>query len=310
MSTDLVQYQQPGAIAGTSLFRFDDLERMADYFANTKAFGIKNRDEAVMLMLLAQSEGMHPVTAFREYKILFGQPTMTAMAMKARFQKAGGTFSYLERGEQKVKVQAHHPQGGTIVVEWTIARATKAGLPGKNDNWAKYPTAMLDARACSEAIRALLPGVVLGLYTPEETGDMPEIQARAPRTEAAAQPSRTHDVIEATYSTEAVAPKRGPAPNPGKIKFVEIAGANGKVFEDAVERAIWANRCLGRKDDSREAITVADWLRASEVLPALIETERAVNGGGDPETPQASLEMEEDPFGDDDTPPSPMEKGL
>src|SRR5207253_3013162 len=44
------------------------------------------------------------------------------------------------------------------------------GLAGK-DNWKNYPRQMLTARVISEGIRTVLPGVVAGVYTPEENQD-------------------------------------------------------------------------------------------------------------------------------------------
>ena len=41
------------------------------------------------------------------------------------------------------------------------------------DNWKNYPRAMLRARVVSEGIRTVFPGVVLGVYTPEEVQDIP-----------------------------------------------------------------------------------------------------------------------------------------
>jgi hypothetical protein len=53
---------------------------------------------------------------------------------------------------------------------WTWDRAVKAGLTGKS-NWKNYPSAMLMARATTEAARAACQEVLFGLiYTPDELG--------------------------------------------------------------------------------------------------------------------------------------------
>jgi len=46
-------------------------------------------------------------------------------------------------------------------------RAKKAELLG-NAMWRKYPRAMLRSRVASEGIRTVYPGVLCGMYTPEE----------------------------------------------------------------------------------------------------------------------------------------------
>ncbi|MEB3214553.1 MAG: hypothetical protein VKL39_24605, partial [Leptolyngbyaceae bacterium] len=65
-----------------------------------------------------------------------------------------------------------HPLGGEVEIEWTIAQAKAAGLTGK-EVWRQYPRAMLRARVISEGIRTVFPGVAVGVYTPEEIGDLP-----------------------------------------------------------------------------------------------------------------------------------------
>jgi hypothetical protein len=50
--------------------------------------------------------------------------------------------------------------------------ATRAGLTG-NPTWKKFPRQMLKARCISEAVRGIFPGVLSGLYAPEEVSDIP-----------------------------------------------------------------------------------------------------------------------------------------
>src|SRR5690606_26810589 len=55
---------------------------------------------------------------------------------------------------------------------WTIERAREMNLLGK-DNWKKQPTAMLLARATSEAARLVAADVLLGVpYSIEEIQDL------------------------------------------------------------------------------------------------------------------------------------------
>lgn len=98
---------------------------------------------------------------------------MRADAMQAAFQNAGGKLQWIERSDARCSVEVTHPAGGTCVVTWTIEQAAKAGLTN-NPTWQKFPRAMLSARCISEAIRAVYPAVVCGLYTPEEVQDFDE----------------------------------------------------------------------------------------------------------------------------------------
>jgi len=71
-----------------------------------------------------------------------------------------------------------HPaiaQGGSLEVTWTLKQAKEIGIASK-DNWKNYPRAMLRARVISEGIRAVFPGCVVGVYTPEEVADFAPAQ--------------------------------------------------------------------------------------------------------------------------------------
>jgi hypothetical protein len=130
-------------------------------------------EAALTLMLLCQAEGLHPIQALRQYHIIKGRPAMRADAMQAAFQNAGGKLQWIERSDARCSVEVTHPAGGTCIVTWTIEQAAKAGLTN-NPTWQKFPRAMLSARCISEAIRAVYPAVVCGLYTPEEVQDFDE----------------------------------------------------------------------------------------------------------------------------------------
>jgi hypothetical protein len=61
-------------------------------------------------------------------------------------------------------------------VSWTIKDAERAGLTS-NPTWRKFPRQMLKARCISEAVRAIYPGVLSGLYAPEEVQEFAPIQS-------------------------------------------------------------------------------------------------------------------------------------
>jgi hypothetical protein len=148
-----------------------DIEKMASVAAASRMFGFKSKEEAMAIMLLCQAEGLHPAIAMRDYHVIQGRPTLKADAILARFQQAGGKVSWEILTDEKVSGSFSHPQGGSATITWTFADAQKIGLTGK-DNWKKYPRAMLRARVVSEGVRTVYPGVVVGVYTPEEVQDM------------------------------------------------------------------------------------------------------------------------------------------
>jgi len=167
----------------TALVPFDDMEKMATSVAASKLFGINNKDQAVALMLLCQAEGLHPAIAARDYHIIQGRPALKADAMLARFQQAGGAVKWETYTDEQVTGIFSHPQGGSLEVTWTLAKAKLIGIANK-DNWKNYSRAMLRARCVSEGIRSVYPGCVVGVYTPEEVADFTpprEVQAPVPQ---------------------------------------------------------------------------------------------------------------------------------
>ena len=158
-----------------ALTTISDMEKMANAMFESKYFGFKNPAEAMAIMLIAQAEGNHPAIAARDYHVISGKPALKADAMMARFQGAGGKVQWNEMSDTKVSATFSHPQGGTVKIDWDMARAKQAQL-GSNGMWQKYPRQMLRARVISEGIRTVFPGVIVGSYTPEEVQDFVTIE--------------------------------------------------------------------------------------------------------------------------------------
>ena len=154
----------------SNIVPLSDITKMAEVAAKSRMFGFKNSEEATAIMLLCQAENLHPAVAMRDYHVIQGRPALKADAMLARFQAAGGSVAWKVYTDAEVTGTFSHPQGGSLDVTWTFAQAKAIGITGK-DNWKNYPRAMLRARCLSEGIRAVYPGCVVGVYTPEEVQD-------------------------------------------------------------------------------------------------------------------------------------------
>lgn len=150
---------------------FQVMERMAATVAKSGLFGMKTPEQALTLMALAQSEGIHPMTAVRDYHIIEGRPSLKADTMLARFQQAGGRVDWLCLTDKKVEAKFSHSAGGTATIAWTIEMAQNANLAGRSV-WKSYPRAMLRSRVISEGVRTVFPSVISGVYTPEEILDL------------------------------------------------------------------------------------------------------------------------------------------
>lgn len=147
-----------------------DMSNLSVAFAKSGLFGYKSSSEAFALMAIAQANGLHPAKAAERYHIIQGRPAMKADAMLSAFQEAGGKVRWIKRTDTECVLHLEHPQGGELDVKWTIDRAKKAGLTGKN-TWQQFPAQMLSARCVSEGVRALFPACLSGMYTPEEVQD-------------------------------------------------------------------------------------------------------------------------------------------
>jgi len=152
------------------LIPFGEIQAMALVVAKAGSFGFKSPEQAAALMLVAQADGLHPAKAATHYHIIQGKPTLTADAMLARFQAAGGRVKWETYGDDQVSGTFTHAAGGSVTITWTLERARKAGV----GNLEKFPAAMLRARCISEGVRTVYPGVIVGMYTPEEVSTFPE----------------------------------------------------------------------------------------------------------------------------------------
>jgi hypothetical protein len=152
------------------LVPYSELERMASSLAKSGLFGIKNPDQAVALMLVAQSEGRHPASVAAEFDIIQARPALKSQAALARFQSSGGKIQWVKRTEEECAAEFTHPAGGTLTVSWTWKRAVDAGLTGKQ-TWKQYPIQMLSARVVAEGVRAVFPACLNGVYLAEEVQD-------------------------------------------------------------------------------------------------------------------------------------------
>ena len=199
------------AITTTTLqLTFSDLERLAEAIAKSGLFGIKTRDQAVALMMIASAEGRHPALAARDYDIVNGRPTKKAEAMMRDFIQAGGKVEWHALTDEMADATFTHPQTGSVRIDWDMKRAITAF--GKKDMYAKFPRQMLRSRVVSEGIRTLWPLATSGMYVEEEIGNLPPHNGPTLEAEAEAPPPHSLRAVAASMQKAArVAEKTPPA---------------------------------------------------------------------------------------------------
>lgn len=142
---------------------------------------VRDQAQAVTKILFGRELGLSPIVSMGGIHIIEGKPALSSNLMAALI-KRGGKYNY------RVKVwtntecvitfkekdgAAWEDVGGS---SFTIEDAVTAKIQFKTANghattWAKYPKAMLFARALSQGLRAYCPDVsACPLYVPEELG--------------------------------------------------------------------------------------------------------------------------------------------
>ena len=231
----------------TALVSVQEVKMMADAVARSgyfPAFG--TAEKAFTLMMVAQAEGCHPMQAVQRYDVIQGKPAKKSDAMLADFQRLGGVVTWDVLTDKEVKATFAAPGlGKPVTISWTIEMAQAAKLAGK-DNWKNYPRSMLRARVVSEGIRTAMPGVVAGLYTPEEMQDFsPMPTGHAQQSVGVAAPP----VVDA----EVVQPKASAE----QIKAL-CAAMNGIGIKDREDVLAWCAERIGHPIASRKDLTVAE----------------------------------------------------
>jgi hypothetical protein len=296
------------------VYSMSDVQAMATAIVKGGLFPqFKTPEQAISLMLLCQAKGLHPMQAVERYDLVQGRPAMKAQAMQAAFQEANGRIEWHQSDDDACDATFSHQSGGSLRITWTMDRASRAGLTGK-DNWRKIPAQMLRARCVSEGVRAVLPGVVLGIYTPEETEDFDN----KPRNITPRQSQPAPVAIEAAETIDVSARRSKRALIDAKNIFVEDAinaGFGDDIHDEATGNpkislmASLAEKVLARPMNQDDP---AEWLESARLLPEFAEAAKPVTAPDATEDHSepgnrdqlrdstANAERPTDPFADDE----------
>jgi hypothetical protein len=121
--------------------------------------------------------GIPPVVAIGMVHVMDGKPVASATMIAGLVRRAGHKLRVISDANRAVAIilRADDPTF-EFRVEWTLEQANKAGLT-RNPTWAKYPSAMLTARAVTACARMACPEALMGVqYTAEELGGAPAVE--------------------------------------------------------------------------------------------------------------------------------------
>jgi hypothetical protein len=133
---------------------------------------VKSEAQAMVKVLAGAEIGLPAFASMSGIHIVQGKPVLGANLI-ATLVKNDPRYNYrVKQADNEVCALIWY-EGGQVVGEsaFTIQEANAAGLTGK-DNWRKYPSDMLFARALTRGARRFAPGIFGGapIYTPDELG--------------------------------------------------------------------------------------------------------------------------------------------
>lgn len=160
------------------------IQDMGKTLADSRMLKLKNPQQGAAVILAAICEGTTPFQITREFHIMDdGGMSMKADVMLAKFNAAGGKHQWVKTGDDGDEAVLRLIWAGQDVqVPYSIDDAKRANLVKKGGNWEKNPGEMLRARATSKGVRMVMPGIVAGIYCPE---DFSENDSPLPASESA-----------------------------------------------------------------------------------------------------------------------------
>lgn len=153
---------------------FDTLQRQATALYASNFFNdVKSQAQAIVKVMAGAELGVPPFASMTNIDIIQGKPALSANMMASLVDRDPRyDFEVIECDSKKCVLKWHRDGREVGQSSFTIEEAQQAQLAGK-DNWRKYPSDMLFARAISRGTRRFAPGVFAGVkvYTPDELGD-------------------------------------------------------------------------------------------------------------------------------------------
>ena len=160
--------------------------------AKSRLFGCETVEQGQVLALECMVRGMPPLTLAEKYHLIQGKLSMRADAMLAEFNARGGKHKIKERSPERVAItlildgesQDFSFSWEEALLESFVYSKVK-GPDGQlllKDNYAtpRRRMQMLWARVVSDAVRAIMPGVNQGRYTPEDLEAEASVPCEAP----------------------------------------------------------------------------------------------------------------------------------
>lgn len=148
---------------------------------------IKTPETAMFIILTGRDLGLSPIQSLRSINVIQGKVEVAADASLGLFHRAGGKSHFVKLTDTEALLRFSAPW----LIEdhqesFTIKDAERAGLLARQDNWKKFPKAMLRSRAITAGLKSIGFDPTAGVYDYGEIGgDEPQLTPSSEPVEAA-----------------------------------------------------------------------------------------------------------------------------
>lgn len=297
MSTALTIHNAPSqsvAVRGETLppMSFQEMMAMGDELVSTGFLPthFRNGAQVAAVILTGRELGMPPMRAIRSLSLVKGKVVEAADSQLARFKADGGRAVFTTLDENSAVLALRHPNGDEHVESFTMADTKAAGL-SSNDNYKKFPKAMLRSRVITAGLKSVGWEGAVGNYDPDEAAafsDAPAEKWTAPRpsamptpvAEPVELPPMTLAEAEATHLPEKLG---GKAMGDTKLKvlnqFVTWAGTKDDLTPHVLRMVDGARLVIAKREadmksaEAAVAVGAATPGEAAKILDAQMEAE-------------------------------------
>jgi len=156
-----------------AVVEFETMQRMSIALYKSGYFGdVKSEAQAIVKVMAGAELGLPPFASMSGIHIIQGKPVLGANVI-ATLVKNDPRYDYqvTTATDENCTIEWYEDGQASGFSSFTFDEAKRANLTGK-DNWKKYPSDMLFARAISRGARRFAPGIFGGapVYTPDEMG--------------------------------------------------------------------------------------------------------------------------------------------
>lgn len=165
MSTALAVRTAPALPAQS----FGEMVAMGDKLVSTGFLPahLRTGAQVAAVILTGRELGMEPMRAVRSLSLVKGKVVESADSQLARFKADGGRAQFKVLTESEAVLWLRHPNGDEHTESFTLADAKNAGL-ASNENYRKFPKAMLRSRAITAGLKSVGWEGAVGNYDPDE----------------------------------------------------------------------------------------------------------------------------------------------